>query len=92
VVVRDEDGDIRLMFTEKLLARTQIVPYGSEKNCEPRSESFEPLLIAKGQERFEGFDERIIAMYARGMTMGEIAGFLLDQYKVQVSAGLSSAR
>jgi hypothetical protein len=31
-------------------------------------------------------------MYARGMTMGEIAGFLLDQYKVQVSAGLSSAR
>ena len=31
-----------------------------------RSGSFEPLLIAKGQKRFEGFDEKIIAMYARG--------------------------
>ena len=34
-----------------------------------RSGSFEPLLIAKGQKRFEGFDEKIIAMYARGMTV-----------------------
>ena len=39
-----------------------------------RSGSFEPLLIAKGQKRFEGFDEKIIAMYARGMTVREIAG------------------
>jgi putative transposase len=37
-----------------------------------RSGSFEPLLIAKGQKRFEGFDEKIIAMYARGMTVREI--------------------
>jgi hypothetical protein len=36
-----------------------------------RSGSFEPLLIAKGQKRFEGFDEQIIAMYARGMTVRE---------------------
>ena len=36
-----------------------------------RSGSFEPLLIAKGQKRFEGFDEKIIAMYARGMTVRE---------------------
>ena len=41
-----------------------------------RSGSFEPLLIAKGQKRFEGFDEKIIAMYARGMTVREIQGFL----------------
>ena len=53
-----------------------------------RSGSFEPLLIAKGQKRFEGFDEKIIAMYARGMTVREIQGFLLDQYKVEVERGL----
>jgi hypothetical protein len=41
-----------------------------------RSGSFEPLLITKGQKRFEGFDEKIIAMYARGMTVREIQGFL----------------
>ena len=51
-----------------------------------RSGSFDPLLIAKGQKRFEGFDEKIIAMYARGMTVHEIQGFLLDHYKVEVSA------
>ena len=55
-----------------------------------RSGSFEPLLIAKGQKRFEGFDEKIIAMYARGMTVCEIAGFLLDHYKVEVSADFIS--
>ena len=55
-----------------------------------RSGSFEPLLIAKGQKRFEGFDEKIIAMYARGMTVREIAGFLLDHYKVEVSADFIS--
>ena len=55
-----------------------------------REGSFEPLLIAKGQRRFEGFDERIIAMYARGMTVREIQGFLLDQYKVEVGADFIS--
>jgi putative transposase len=49
-----------------------------------REGSFEPLLIAKGQRRFAGFDEKIIAMYARGMSVREIQGFLLDQYKVEV--------
>ena len=49
-----------------------------------RAGSFEPLLIAKGQRRFAGFDEKIIALYARGMSVREIQGFLLDQYKVEV--------
>jgi hypothetical protein len=48
------------------------------------------LLIAKGQKRFEGFDEKIIAMDAPGMTVREIQGFLLDQYKVEVSADFIS--
>jgi putative transposase len=47
-------------------------------------------VIAKGQKRFEGFDEKIIAMYARGMTVREIQGFLLDHYKVEVSADFIS--
>lgn len=55
-----------------------------------RAGSFEPLLIAKGQKRFEGFDERIIAMYARGMTVREIRGFLLDEYRVDVGADFIS--
>jgi transposase-like protein len=50
-----------------------------------RNGSFEPQLIRKGQRRLEGFDEKVIAMYARGMTVREIQGFLLDQYKVEVS-------
>ena len=49
-----------------------------------RQSTFEPRLIAKGQTRFEGFDAKIIALYARGMTVREIQGFLLDQYQVEV--------
>ena len=47
--------------------------------------TFEPQLIKKGQRRFEGFDQKIIALYARGMTVREIQGFLLEQYGVEVS-------
>ena len=55
-----------------------------------RAGSFEPLLIRKGQRRFEGFDERIVAMYARGMTVREIQGYLREQYTVEVSADFIS--
>jgi transposase-like protein len=50
-----------------------------------RDGSFEPLLIAKHERRFTGFDDKIIAMYARGMTVREVQGFLVDQYGVDVS-------
>lgn len=40
--------------------------------------------------RFEGFAEKIIAMYARGITVREIQGFLLDQNKLDVGADLIS--
>ena len=50
-----------------------------------RDGSFEPVLIPKHERRFTGFDEKIIAMYARGMTMREVQGFLLDSYGVEVS-------
>jgi putative transposase len=55
-----------------------------------RAGQFEPKLVRKGQKRFDGFDEKIIAMYARGMTVREIQGFLQDQYKVEVSPDLIS--
>jgi transposase-like protein len=50
-----------------------------------REGSFEPLLIPKHERRFTGFDDKIIAMYARGMTVREVQGFLTDQYGVDVS-------
>jgi transposase-like protein len=50
-----------------------------------RDGSFEPVLIPKHERRFTGFDDKILAMYARGMTVREIQGFLTDQYDVEVS-------
>ncbi len=50
-----------------------------------RKGSFEPLLIPKHERRFTAFDDKVIAMYARGMTMREIQGFLLESYGVDVS-------
>jgi putative transposase len=43
------------------------------------------VAIAKGERRFKGFDETIIAMYARGMSVREIQGFLLEMYGIEVS-------
>lgn len=47
--------------------------------------TFEPTLIAKGERRFTGFDNKIIAMYARGMTVREVQGYLEEMYGVIVS-------
>jgi putative transposase len=45
-----------------------------------RAGSFAPQLIAKGQTRFSGFDEKILSLYARGMTVREIQGHLAELY------------
>jgi len=50
-----------------------------------RDGSFEPILIPKHARRFTGFDDKIVAMYARGMTVREIQGFLAEQYGTEVS-------
>jgi transposase-like protein len=55
-----------------------------------REGTFEPQIIPKGQRRFEGFDQKIIAMYARGMTVREIQAFLEEQYGAKVSPDLIS--
>src|SRR6266702_538544 len=55
-----------------------------------RQGSFEPLIVAKGQNRFTGFDDKIISMYARGMSTREIQGHLEDIYGIEVSPTLIS--
>ena len=50
-----------------------------------RAGSFEPLLIPKHARRFTGFDDKIVALYARGLTVREIQGFLLETYATEVS-------
>ena len=55
-----------------------------------RQGSFEPKIVAKGQSRFTGFDDKIISMYARGMSTREIQGHLEEFYRIEVSPTLIS--
>jgi putative transposase len=55
-----------------------------------REGSFDPKLIARYQRRFPGFDTKIISMYARGMTVREIQGHLMELYGLDVSPDLIS--
>ena len=55
-----------------------------------RQASFDPTLIAKYQRRFPGFDDKVISMYARGMSNREIVGHLRELYGVDVSPDLIS--
>ena len=52
--------------------------------------SFEPQLVRKHQTRWDGLDEKIIALYARGMTVRDIQAQLVEMYGVDVSPGLIS--
>jgi putative transposase len=56
-----------------------------------RRGDFEPQLIKKGQRRFTGFDDKILSMYARGMTTRDIQSHLQEIYKVDVSPELISS-
>lgn len=55
-----------------------------------RNGSFEPQLIKKGQTWIDGFDEKTVSMYARGMSVREIQGHLKELYGVSVSPDLTS--
>ena len=55
-----------------------------------REGTFEPRFIPKHERRFTGFDDKILALYARGMTVREIQGFLAEMYAVEVSPDLIS--
>jgi putative transposase len=52
---------------------------------------FEPQIIGNHERRFTGFNDKILAMYASGMTVHEIQGFLIDMYAVDVSPDLISS-
>ena len=55
-----------------------------------RDGSFEPKLVRKGQRRLAGFDEKVIALYARGLSTREIQAHLEELYAVEVSPALIS--
>jgi len=55
-----------------------------------RDGSFEPRLIGKHERRFTGFDDKILALYARGLTVREIQAYLADMYATEVSPALIS--
>jgi putative transposase len=74
-------------------AKTIITDTGSVRIEVPRERegTFEPQLIGKHERRLTGFDDKIIAMYARGMTVREIQGFMAEMYSVDVSPDLISS-
>lgn len=55
-----------------------------------RNGEFQPQIVKKNQRRWTGFDDKILSMYARGMTTGEIQGHLEEMYQVEVSPSLIS--
>ena len=55
-----------------------------------RRGSFEPLLVPKWQKKLPGFEEKIIALYARGMSVRDIKAMLEEQYRIDVSADFIS--
>ena len=55
-----------------------------------RAGSFDPKIVRKGQSRLDGFNDRIIALYARGLTVRDIRAHLREIYDVEVSRDLIS--
>lgn len=74
-------------------AKTVLTDTGPVRLDIPRDRdgSFAPILIPKHERRFTGFDDKIIAMYARGMSVREIRAFLAEQYGTDVSADFISS-
>jgi hypothetical protein len=68
-------------------AKTVLTGDGQGRIETPRDRagSFEPLLLPKHARRFTAFDDKIIALYARGLTVREIQGYLVESYGIDVS-------
>jgi putative transposase len=73
--------------------KTVLTDTGAVRIDVPRDRegTFEPVLIGKHERRFQGFDDKILAMYARGMTVREIQGFLREAYAMEVSPDFISS-
>ena len=72
--------------------KTLVTEHGpvSIKTPRDRNGSFEPQIVRKGQRRFEGFDDKILALYARGLSTRDIEAHLAEIYGVQVGRDLIS--
>ena len=72
--------------------KTLVSDHGPVEIRTPRDRdgSFEPKIVRKHQRRFEGFDEKILALYARGMSTRDITAHLRELYGVDVSPDLVS--
>jgi putative transposase len=72
--------------------KTVHTQHGSVTIDQPRDRagSFEPQIVPKHQRRFDGFDERIVGMYARGMSVRDIQAHLAEIYGVEVGHDLIS--
>ena len=73
-------------------SKTVLTDVGAVELAIPRDRvgSFEPGLVPRGTSRLGGFDERVIAMYARGMTVRDIQAWLREMYQIEVSPDLIS--
>jgi putative transposase len=56
-----------------------------------RLSTFDPVLVAKDRRRLPGFDDKVVSLYARGLSGREIQGHLRDLYGIDASADLVSA-
>ena len=73
-------------------AKTLATEHGPVRIETPRDRkgSFEPQIVRKGQRRFEGFDDKILALYSRGLSTRDIEAHLAEIYGVQVGRDLIS--
>src|SRR5262245_37782351 len=74
------------------IAQTVLTEDGAVEIDVPRdrNSSFEPQIVPKGETHLDGFDDKIISLYARGPTVREIQGHLRELYAVDVSPDLIS--
>jgi putative transposase len=81
-------GNTRNGSTPKTLT-TEHGPVGI-RTPRDRDGSFEPKIVRKRQRRFEGFDEKILALYSRGLSTRDIEAYLREMYGVSVGRDLIS--
>ena len=81
-------GDTRNGGTPKTL----ITDHGAVRISTPRDRNgeFEPQIVRKGQRRFQGFDDKILALYSRGLSVRDIRAHLQEIYGVDVGRDLIS--
>jgi putative transposase len=72
--------------------KTLITEHGPVPISTPRDRNgeFEPQIVCKGQRRFQGFDEKILALYSRGLSVRDIRAYLQEIYGVDVGRDLIS--